>query len=180
MTTPLWRSCSRVAGPSVVAGPKEDASPLTQRDPPLSFGKRSPQYVRSRCIFPRACQCCGNMRGESGVGDFAGRLRLISERRSHCFTTTYRCITRLTLLPEHVRDGRGSLGECRGIDFRGRGFGCQTLLVAQRLGSTASECQTLCNTRQVMPQHVVKNPLQGQRLEAQMRRTPSLHIRISL
>ncbi len=33
----------------------------------------------------------------------------------------------LFLLPEHVRHGRGSLGECRGIDFRGRGFGCQTL-----------------------------------------------------
>ncbi len=115
----------------------KDPSPLTQRDPPLSFGKRSPQYVRSRCIcevyLHGACRDA-DMRGESGIVDFAEELRLISGA-SPPFATTYRCIMQLILLAEHVRDGRGSLGECRGIDFRGRGFGCQTLRVAEGLGA---------------------------------------------
>ncbi len=48
------------------------ASPLTQRDPPLPCRQWSPQYVRSRCIGPRACRGCRHAaRGECGVVDFA-------------------------------------------------------------------------------------------------------------
>ncbi len=68
--------------------------------------------------------------GESGVGDFAKRLRLISGANPLIYTDVW-MHRAVDLLPEHVRDGRGSLGECRGIDFRGRGFGCQTLSKAR-------------------------------------------------
>ncbi len=46
-----------------------------------------------------------------------------------------------SLLPGNVRPGGGSLGECRGIDFRSRGSGCQTpdrnRIAAHSAGPTA-------------------------------------------
>ncbi len=131
----------------MVAGPREDASPLTQRDPPLrsviqTRAQWSPQYVRSRCIGPRARRTCRHA-GE----EWRRRLRQEAQAdfRSEP-TDLQQCLDAMTvssLLPEHVRDGRGSLGECRGIDFRGRGFGCQTLdkrrIAAHSAGPTTAQ-----------------------------------------
>ncbi len=67
--------------------------------------------------------CGGEWRSrlrQGGSGSFPREHPTDLQRRVDPTTSSF-------LLPEHVRDGRGSLGEYRGIDFRGRGSGCQTL-----------------------------------------------------
>ncbi len=73
--------------------------------------------------------------GKSGVGDFANRLRLTS-------TSLPAICNTVRLLPGNVRDGGGAWVNAAGLTSAassgGTASGCQTLLVAQRLGARPS------------------------------------------
>ncbi len=102
---------------------------------------------------------------KSGVVDFAGeaqahfwiRIPLIyddvwmQQPCRPCYLSTS---------PKHVRDGRGSLGECRGVVFRGRGSGARPLIeVASPLTQRDPPLRSVIQTRAQRSPQYVRSPM---------------------
>ncbi len=124
-----------------------------------------PNTFAHRCILPWACRGCRQHAGESGVVDFAGeaqahfwiRIPLIyddvwmQQPCRPCYLSTS---------PKHVRDGRGSLGECRGVVFRGRGSGARPLIeVASPLTQRDPPLRSVIQTRAQRSPQYVRSPM---------------------
>ncbi len=83
--------------------------------------------IRSLTMHPPSGPSYMPACGESGVVDFASQAQAHFQVSIPLTYTTCGCHDRVLPATRTRSSWRWSLGECRGIDFRGRGSGCQTL-----------------------------------------------------